>query len=110
VYQQPARYLYHENTDGTISAYAESAATTPLTAGVSCEVIAAPPRDVNWAYVVVNNNALYDANLSVDFNLHRSEETNLVVKILELAGITINKPGLVQIASNEESQNTNDKQ
>ena len=110
VYQQPARYLYHENTDGTISAYVESAATSPLTSGVSCEVIAAPPRDVNWAYVVVNNNALYDANLSVDFNLHRSEETNLVVKILELAGITINKPGLVQVASNEESQNTNDKQ
>ncbi len=110
VYQQPARYLYHENSDGSISVYAESAATTPITSGVSVEVIAAPPTPVNWAYVVVNENALYDANLSVDFNLHRSEETNLVVKILELAGITINKPGLVQIASNEETQNTNEKQ
>ena len=93
------------NADGTISAYVESAATTPLTSGVSCEVIAAPPRTVNWAYVVVNEKALYDGGNSVDFNLHRSEETNLVVKILELAGITINKPGLVQIASNEETQN-----
>ena len=37
--------------------------------------------------------------------MHRSEETNLVIKILELAGITLNKPGLVQIASNEESKN-----
>jgi len=106
----PARYFYHENTDGTISAYAESAATTPLISGISCEVIAAPPRDVKWAYVVVNEKALYDSNNSIDFNLHRSEETNLVIKILELAGITINKPGLVQIASNEETQNTNDKQ
>jgi len=29
----------------------------------------------------------------------------LVIKILELAGITINKAGLVQIAGNEEAQN-----
>lgn len=106
----PARYYYHENSDGSICVYKEDAATTPLTSGVSVEVIAAPPTPVNWAYVVVNENALYDANLSTDFNLHRSEETNLVVKILELAGITINKPGLVQIASNEEAQNTNEKQ
>jgi|TARA_R110000822_G_scaffold45471_3_gene121583 hypothetical protein len=104
----PARYFYHENTDGTISAYAESTATTPLTSGVSCEVIAAPPRDVKWAYVVVNEKALYDATNSVDFNLHRSEESKLVIKILELAGIIINKPGLVQVASNEEAQNVNE--
>ena len=106
----PARYFYHENTDGSISVYKEDAATTPITAGVSVEVIAAPPRDVKWAYVVVNEKALYDSSNSVDFNIHKSEETNLVVKILELAGITINKPGLVQIASNEEAQNTNEKQ
>ena len=37
--------------------------------------------------------------------MHRSEETNLVIKILELAGITINKPGLVTIAGGEEQQN-----
>ncbi len=110
VYQQTARYLYHENSDGSISVYAESAATTPITSGVSVEVIAAPPTPVKWGYVVVNENALYDSYTSADFNLHRSEETNLVVKILELAGITINKPGLVQIASNEETQNTNEKQ
>lgn len=106
----PARYYYHENSDGSISAYKEDAATTPITSGVSVEVIAAPPRDVYWGYVVVNEKALYNATTSIDFNLHKSEETNLVVKILELAGITINKPGLVQIASNEEAQNTNEKQ
>lgn len=106
----PERYFYHENTDGTISAYAENSATTALTSGVFVETIAAPPRNVKWAYVVVNEKALYDAGNSVDFNLHRSEETNLVIKILEMSGITINKPGLVQIASNEEAQNTNEKQ
>ena len=47
---------------------------------------------------------------STDFNMHRSEETNLVIKVLELAGITINKPGLVGLASAEEQQNDAQKQ
>ena len=94
-----------ENTDGTFSLYRESTGKTPLTSGLKVEVVAEVPREVNWGYVVVNEQALYNASTSVDFNLHRSEETNLVIKILELAGITINKAGLVQIASNEEAQN-----
>tara|TARA_R100000322_G_scaffold15690_3_gene9414 strand:- start:13437 stop:14258 length:822 start_codon:yes stop_codon:yes gene_type:complete len=102
----PAEHYYTENTDGTYSLYKEDTGTTPLTSGLKIEVVTEVPREVKWAYVVVNEKALYDASNSTDFNLHRSEETNLVIKILELAGITINKPGLVQIASNEESQNT----
>ena len=104
-YQDTAQYYYTENTDGTFSLYRESNGQTPMTSGLKCEVVTEVPREVNWAYVVVNDRALYDANNSIDFNLHRSEETNLVIKILELAGITINKPGLVQIAANEEKQN-----
>lgn len=101
----PAEYYYTENTDGTFSLYKEDTGQTPLTSGLKIEVVAVVPREVKWGYVVVNEKALYDANNSIDFNMHRSEETNLVIKILELAGITLNKPGLVQIASNEESQN-----
>ena len=98
-------FYYTENTDGTFSLYRESTGKTPLTTGLKIEVVAEVPRAVEWGYVVVNEQALYNASTSVDFNLHRSEETNLVIKILELAGITINKPGLVQIASGEEQQN-----
>ena len=36
--------------------------------------------------------------------LHASEETMLVIKILELAGISLKEPGLVQAASQEELQ------
>ena len=57
------------------------------------------PKTVNWAYVVVNSKALYNATLGVDFELHRSEEDTLVYDILALAGIVINKPGLAQTAS-----------
>mgnify|MGYP003112430282 CR=1 FL=1 len=55
------------------------------------------PLKVYWGYNVIGSNALYDATTSVNFELHRSEESTLVVKILALAGITLNKPGLVQM-------------
>ena len=57
------------------------------------------PTTVDWAYVVVSDVALYNANVAVNFELHRSEEDTLVNKVLELAGITIAKPGLSQYAA-----------
>ena len=51
-----------------------------------------------WAYVVVNNKAMYNSTLAVNFELHKSETDTVVMKILELASIIMNKPGLVQIA------------
>lgn len=57
------------------------------------------PTTPSWGYVVVNDNALYNGNTSVNFDLHPSEEEKLVTRILELAGIVINKPGLAQIGS-----------
>jgi len=47
----------------------------------------AKPQKVEWAYVVVNDKALYNDNISINFELHVSEETELVYKILKLAGI-----------------------
>ena len=43
--------------------------------------------------------------LSVNFDLHVSEETDLVKKILLLAGITIKDPSLYQIATTEDNKN-----
>ena len=74
----------------------------PVTSNVTCEVIT-KPSDAAWGYVVVNNKALYNANTSTNFTLHESEEDTLVIKILELAGIVMNKPGLVQIAANKDT-------
>ena len=66
---------------------------TPVSSGVTVECFCAP-RDVNWGYVVVNEKALYNANATTDFELHRAEEDTLVYKILELAGIVMNKTAL----------------
>tara|TARA_R110002020_G_scaffold54747_2_gene152443 strand:- start:1049 stop:1759 length:711 start_codon:yes stop_codon:yes gene_type:complete len=56
------------------------------------------PAVVQWAYVVVNDKALYNPNLSVDFELHASDESELVYRILALAGIAIKQPSLLQSA------------
>jgi len=57
------------------------------------------PVTVEWTYVVVNNKALYNASIATHFELHRSEEDTVVNKILELAGIVMNKVGLAQTAA-----------
>jgi len=56
------------------------------------------PTTPNWAYVVVNDKTLYNANVSVDFELHSSEESELVYRILAYAGVSIKKPELTQMA------------
>jgi hypothetical protein len=57
------------------------------------------PTTPNWAYVVVNDKTLYNANVSVDFELHSSEESELVYRILAYAGVSIQKPELAQVAA-----------
>jgi len=67
------------------------------TSGVTVECFRVPTT-VEWAYVVVNGKAMYNSTLAVDFELHKSETDSVVMKILELASVILNKPGLVQIA------------
>ena len=57
------------------------------------------PLTPNWAYVVVNNKPLYNSTNSQDFELHASEETELVYRILALAGVAIEKPQLTQLGA-----------
>ena len=65
------------------------------------------PRDANWTYVVVGEKALLNATALdyQDFDLHPSEETKLVVKILTLAGFTLKDPNLYQAAAAEDMKN-----
>ena len=65
------------------------------------------PNIVNWTYVVVGDKALHNATSPdlVNFDLHPSEETELVLKILALAGFTLKDTNLYQAASNEDIKN-----
>jgi hypothetical protein len=78
---------------------------TAKTSNVSCDYIR-KPHNPNWTYVVVDSKALYNPNATDhrDFELHESEQTELVTRILGLAGITLKDQSLYQIASNEESK------
>ena len=62
------------------------------------------PNLPNWTYVVINDKALWNsaAEDMRDFELHASEEKNLVIQILKIAGVSIKDADLVQVASQEE--------
>jgi len=60
------------------------------------------PTTPNWSYVVVNGYAQFNGGPSEDFELHPSEENNLVLKILQLSGIVMKDVGLYQVAAQEE--------
>ena len=71
------------------------------------------PTPPKWAYTVIQQQALYNAAASdlQHFELHSSEEENLVYKILMLAGLTIKQPDVQQSAAaglqmNKQEQNS----
>ena len=69
------------------------------------------PAKVVWGYAVINDKALYNNGSSTNFELHGGDETELVYKILSLAGITIAKPGLGTYAEQQiTAQKTQEKQ
>jgi len=65
------------------------------------------PKRPNWTYILSGNkakNALYNSSAPdhQNFELHISEESNLVTKILQLAGVAIKDFGLAQVAGQKE--------
>ena len=79
--------------------------TNELTSGVSCNYIKKPAAVV-WGYNTVSGQALYNSSSSTDFELHISEETELVFKILQLAGLSIKELQVYQVGNQMEGQNT----
>jgi len=69
------------------------------------------PEDPVWGYTIpgvgeTNAGAyIYASGASTDFELHQSEETSLVIKILALAGVVIKDPTVIQVAQQQETNN-----
>ncbi len=57
------------------------------------------PSKPTWGYEIVGEKALYNTDNSNNFDLHESEESELVYRILALAGLAIQKPELTQTAA-----------
>ena len=91
-------YLNSQNTTGAGTVDIE---ILPDTINVGASVIVdywEVPTKPNWAYVVVGEKALYNVNQSTNFQLHPSEEETLVTRILELAGVIINRQDILEAA------------
>jgi hypothetical protein len=97
------RPVYVRTTVGSIQVY-----PTSYNAALSCNYIE-KPAEPNWAYVVVNKKALFNNTAKVDFDLHEGEENNLVIKILELAGVTIKNPDVSGYALQDRAAKDNKK-
>tara|TARA_Y100001938_G_scaffold150184_1_gene239987 strand:+ start:1231 stop:1932 length:702 start_codon:yes stop_codon:yes gene_type:complete len=65
------------------------------------------PKAPKWTYTVVDEKPLYNPNIPdfQNFELHPSEQEPLVVKILQLSGVTMKDYNLAQVASQEETKN-----
>ena len=68
------------------------------------------PSDVQWGYGIGNlGQFVYNAGNSTDFELNVSEQTNVITRVLAYAGVVINDPTIIQVASQEianEEQNS----
>ena len=91
---------------------ASSISVYPTTLGVGSSVTCnyiKTPTDPYWGYVVVpksqggNEYPLYDSSTAVDFELHESEETTIINKILEYAGVIMKQPDVIQYANQKQA-------
>ena len=92
------RPIFTSDTTG-VNVYGAS----ELITDVSCNYIKKPTTP-NWAYQIVFGEPLYDAANSIDFELHPSDETELVTKILESAGLLIKDINFYQVGDKEEME------
>jgi len=58
------------------------------------------PSDIVWGFSIGNlGQYLYSSNVSTQFELIESEQTNIILRILAYAGIIIKDPQIVQVAA-----------
>jgi hypothetical protein len=78
---------------------------------ISCTYIR-KPYDPKWNFTSTapSFTYVYDPNNSVDFDLHPTEQTNIIIRILLYSGIIIKDPQIVQAAAQQiQSENVNSK-
>lgn len=76
---------------------------TSIIAGIKASYIR-KPSNINWGFTSSGSGYNYDASSSVDFQLHQSEQTSLIIKILLYAGVVIRDPQIVQMAAGQIQQ------
>ena len=89
---------YVRDSATSIKIYPETLGTGST---VTCNYIKTP-TDVVWGYSTVAGTAVYNSSSSTNFDMHESEEVNLVNRILVLAGLMIEDATLGSSIAQEE--------
>ena len=74
------------------------------TATVSMDYLRRPVNPVWAGMMAPNSELIYDSATSTDFELHPSDEQDLVYKILTLAGVAIKQPDVSAFGQGKDSQ------
>jgi hypothetical protein len=97
-----SRPIYIRDEDG-IRVYGSTQYVT--TGDVRLNYIKKPSK-VIWNYTDILGYSQYTATGSVDFELHPSEETDIVINVLALCGLVLKDLSVYQIAVGEEQRDT----
>tara|TARA_R110002012_G_scaffold57796_4_gene149195 strand:- start:4062 stop:5243 length:1182 start_codon:yes stop_codon:yes gene_type:complete len=91
--------VYVQNSIKQLSIYP----STLVSGNVAANFIVKPSKVV-WAYNVVSEKAVFDGPNASNFDLHASEEVTLVNKILELAGVAMQKQDIQGFATGKDNK------
>jgi len=78
-----------------------------ITSNISCTYVKKPQNPVwNFETPSASNNYqyIYNSTTSVNFDLHPSEQTSIVQKILLYSGVIVNDPTIIQVAAQQIQQ------
>ena len=70
--------------------------STIITANTVIASFVALPTVPRWGYVVISEKAMFDPSTTTHFDLHPTEETELVYKILKYAGVSMDKDSIMR--------------
>ena len=83
------RPVYVRTGEKTIDTYPS------ITTDLTCTYVRIPTKP-SWGYVVVSGRAMYDSSNTTHFELHVSEENELIYKILKFAGLSLSRDDLAK--------------
>ena len=76
---------------------------TSITSGIKASYIR-KPKNINWGFTSSGAGYAYDPANTVDFELHPTEQTSLITRVLLYAGVVIKDPQIVQLAAGQVQQ------
>ncbi len=73
---------------------------TSIQTGIKCSYVKTPAQ-INWAFTINGATGAYifDVNNATNFEIDISEQTDIILKILQYSGVIIRDPQIVQTAS-----------